>query len=650
MSYFFPPVGPTTQPYFELELANLDPVALQLSVQTQNGLCIPRAESDPYLQPCIRNSNGKLLPNSNQPQACRYFPQYLGSNMECPTICPEACVELWENCPAGTGVLTSVVHTKTTQDVLQLSGKVGPTGQTNPMYEFSKNYKSYTECYSFGTEFCELPETRMQHINGENKCFKDCPIGMVQDTTPGNELDCIFTNNISIQCNPQYFTPIAGGCRKKALPTQKTASCPVGFETFVNPQFAVEWCMQTCPVGFVHDITYSSCIATCTNSSQNPNDWSSPNQYSAFRDVLDFYGSTNSALSFRCKDTTKPCVLGNQPGRCPVNRYQDPESKYANTYESKNRPSNMPSRQFSVESLPKQARSSTDNATYLPLLAQAVQRLSNFSTVNAYPEPTTQITCPTGMVVGLPFTDEKPGFCYDVCNDLFNSAEICRTTGQVRQSISDPTLQCDTNDIQPICIANCPAGWKSKVLTGGPQPVYTCEYIYPNNVVPTDPNLFKDCPSNGTFIVQEPGDAIGPAGNPLPPTPQTCVRKIYQRNVSCPLNYTYAKILGNDTCLENCQDGTVPIEIIVEGIPVIFCTGTGPIEDRYIQGLDSMYNNVNNSLQPSSQFVRKNQTNGFGYDPLQLFQASNGTVSSISTLAVIFGAFLVILLLQRLFR
>lgn len=661
MSYFFPPVTPeyTSDYNKSLELGTGEVAALDDSVKSDNnyGNCVPRGEDNPNLNPCVRNKDNKLIPNSRYPKACRYFPQYLGPGVDCPTICPEACVELWENCPAGTGVLASVVHTKTFQHVLQLSGKsVPPTpenpGGINPMFDSNKHYLSYTECYSFGTEFCELPETRMQVVDGENRCFKDCPIGTTQD--PLDPLTCISDAGLNIQCNQQYFSPFANGCTKKPLPTQKSASCPTGYESFLNNQFAVEWCMATCPSGYFHDLNYSSCIANCQNSSDDPADWSHPDNYSAFRDALDYYAYSASAVGYRCNDPTKPCPNALNPGRCPVPRYQTPESQYANTYQSVSRPKGMPSRQFSSSSFPTEARTENDNLAYQPLLKNALQKLENNGSVDSYPVPTIQIVCPQDMVIALPNTDEKAGFCYDVCDPLFNSAEICRNTGQVRQGTTEPALQCQDAEIQNICIAKCPDGWRSKVISSGKQPVYTCEYIYPNNVVPSDPNLFVDCPSNGTFLVQTLGDTVGPDGNPLPPTPDICVRKIYQRNESCPLNYTYAETATGPTCLENCQDGTMPIEIILNGVPTIFCIGSGPQTgaERYAQSLDSMYNNVGNTKQPGSQLIRKNQTTGYGYDPIDMFAASNSsaTNSSITTLGVIFGVIVLILFLQRLFR
>jgi hypothetical protein len=610
------------------------------------GICLPRDEkTDQTLAPCIR-VNGKLMPNPEH-RSCRSFSKYVGATGVCRTTPPDACVELWESCPAGTGVLTSVVHTKSPQHLMQLMGNtVGGAYEelfeTNPYFDSQKNYHSYTECYGIGNQFCEFPESKLLTASGVQNCYKDCPIGTTED--PSDQKTCTF-NGSQVQCNPQYYEQTNTACIKKPLGTQSVATCPANHETFVNDQFTVEWCMPKCPPGFVHDVTYTSCIPLCRGSSDEA--WNRSANHTIYQDLLDFYASsvlpdvTNQLRCGTYNGESKICSLANQPGRCPVNKYITPISVYANSHKNVSiRPNGMPVRQFSKESLPKKHRTAALDSAYQSDLQTTLTNLENNFTY-ILPVPSTALTplndsnttvCPDGMVTALPNTLEKTGYCYDECPTGFNSAEICRTTGEMTLS---GTLQCQDTDIQYICVADCPAGWRSKVLTGN---IQTCEYIYPNNKVPSDPALFVPCPDNGTFLPFTMSDTTGPLGQSLKPTPPICVRKVIQRNSACPKNYFEV----NGQCIEGCQQGYIPIK---QSDGTFTCMQSCPTDNRMSSGMESMQSP---GLQDDAQCIRKPQTNGPGLDPVSLLhsQDTSGIEKGFIILAIVFVSFTV---LQRFF-
>ena len=565
-------------------------------VSSVNGMCAIRNENDNSLNPCVFDSSSntwKVNPDSRQ---CRTQNQYVGGTNTCPTTCPDSCVPLWESCPAGTGVLTRVVHTKTPQHILQLVTE-------SDIYDTeSGDYKSYTECYAYGNQYCELPETRMQTVNGTPGCYKDCPVGTTIDTVADSTgLTCTTTEGSNpVYCNPQYFstvynTGIAVGCKRKALPFKTVNTCPTGYETFINDQFAVEWCMPKCPPGFIHDVTYTKCVPSCKGTSS---EWNGG--YTAFRDILDFYLSQKGR---RCADGTN-CSAGDQPGRCPTNIYSAFNAKFASTHTNNSAGNtSTENRQFNIESLASNHRTSVLDTSYQIALNSTRNILANGNSNG--PSPFSTIDCPAGMKTALPSTREKKGFCYDECPDLFVAAEVCRTTGEIAITSTDP-LNCPDADVQPICIASCPSGWSSKRKHGA----NTCEYVYPNNVVPTDPDLFQNCPDTGAFIT---APAQGGTYTQVVPVPPICLRKQFQRNISCPVNY----ILFNGECIENCKDNAFPI--VKNG--TITCVNQCPMDSRFEHSLDF---NINNSLS-DSQCIRKSQTTGNGLDPLDPFDTSDVT-------------------------
>jgi hypothetical protein len=225
------------------------------------------------VNPCIRLSNGALAVNKNTSQ-CRVFPNTTeggnattvqgpsGATQSCPTVCPTACVEMWETCPPGTAPLTTLIQTKFPVDVKSLTGPYkasydylgnGPDGPSGPISNlnrlFPHNYarydngvlpiggKPYTECYSYNTSFCELPMAWQETVSGPppvspfgsasdpiTVCYSNCPAGTFQN--PSDPHVCLFapldgfvdindpfanyTPDTLVQkvfCNPQYFNP-----------------------------------------------------------------------------------------------------------------------------------------------------------------------------------------------------------------------------------------------------------------------------------------------------------------------------------------------------------------------------------------------------------------------------------------------------------
>ena len=575
-----------------------------------DGLCIPREESDPTLAPCIR-INGKLVPNPES-RMCRYAQQLVAPSGQCPTVCPDACVELWESCPNGTGVLTSLVHTKSPQHLIQLGGN------TLSQFDNTQNYASYTECYAFGVNYCDFADSKLVTIDGTMNCYKDCPNGTTQDNTDPLECNAITT---AVSCNPQYFETVAGGCKKKPLGLQQTTTCPEGSETFVNDQFTVEWCMPSCPAGFVHDLYYNGCLAVCPSTSR-----------SLFQDMLDIHVRDNALRCSSSSSQSGKCSLQDQPGRCPTTVKTPLNAIYADSYEdhSTGRPAGMPIVQVLPKSWPLKARTSAEDISYQALRTAALADLNSGSYVGAG-YPVDNVVCPDGMQIGLPNTGEETNRCYDVCPTNFSPAEVCRKTGEMTQGTP---LTCENQGF--VCVADCPNGWQPKDVNG----IQTCEYIYPNNKVPTDPALFVKCPDNGAFTNMELTDSTAPNGAPMVPKPPVCIRKMIERNISCMVNFI--DIQG--VCWQGCAADQVPV-LVPGGSTPFVCLEVCPTDGRFTNGLDALYNP---GLQSDPICIRQNMTNGLGFDPMDVVNSADTT--GPSKVAIGIGAsFIGFLVLQRFF-
>lgn len=105
------------------------------------GQCAVRPSYDICQNPCIRDPNtGKLKPNPQTSQ-CRVFPGLSDANNgQCATVCPQYCVEMWETCPPGTGMLTTTLNSQDDSDVLSLQGPTLNDNVTpNPYFPAYRN-------------------------------------------------------------------------------------------------------------------------------------------------------------------------------------------------------------------------------------------------------------------------------------------------------------------------------------------------------------------------------------------------------------------------------------------------------------------------------------------------------------------------------
>lgn len=582
-------------------------------------ICQPLPETSPSLAPCIR-VNGKLVPNPDS-QYCRYFKTYSNPNdTQCPTICPDSCVELWETCASGTGELTSVVHTKAPADgiIQQMLGNPTP----------GVLYKDYRECYAFGTKFCTYPETKLTRLDdGTYVCYKDCPPGTYADS------DMCYVSDPSVSgpvgnplfCNPQYFSSVYSngtflGCKKIPLGVKETESCPSGFEPIVNEQFTTEWCQPKCPDGYFPSMNLDFCFATCSRDIP-------------FQDYADYYIKTG-----RCAGSPEGDCPANSLGQCPTDTTVSVESRYSQSYSNVAVlvPPGMPSTVFASSSIPDTTRSGAPT--------QKVAQPDN---------PDTIINCYPDMVTALPDSGEQTGFCYDQCPEGFVSAEICSNTGQVFFS-GTPT--CDPTNVRFVCMAKCPAGYDPVTIDAKTQKMWTCAYRYPNNKVPTDPNLFVQCPADGSFVQYDLQDPTLPNGQSAQQKPPVCIRRIFQRNQACPENFYLLPAYTNGTttlpprCVQNCPKNSTPV--FREG--QVVCTEQCPQDGRYIQNFYSLYNTANTlDDYKNSNCIRKSFGMGVGDDPLYMTTNQSNTFTDtrnvgLSAVAVVFGVLAFVFVLKKI--
>lgn len=342
------------------------------------------------VNPCIRlgaNYNGPLAVNSD-PGQCRVFPNTTAGgnstdpNRSCQTVCPEACVELWDTCPPGTGPLVSLMQTKTASDVIALSGPYRADGAVNPLwadgiyvapliYSINTNGtsniqqpiggKPYTECYRYNTEYCDLPIARQEQVfirdalgnvtSTQIGCFAGCPNGTYPSQT--EQYQCLFFTADKqpqppastygsgpsegpppelqqVFCNPQYYDPIYApdpykgiqiGCKARPLATKQGSTCGPGTTAVVNDNFNLEWCMPECPTGYTTDLTGSTCMATCDGSMQGAvENRGTLGSYTlyGFNPFLDYVDFYST--QFKCKAGVN-CTQDFTTGRCPSARY-----------------------------------------------------------------------------------------------------------------------------------------------------------------------------------------------------------------------------------------------------------------------------------------------------------------------------------------
>jgi hypothetical protein len=545
-------------------------------------------------------------------------------------VCPDACVEFWEYCPSGTGELASVVQSKSIDDVINqmINGPSGGTGV---------HVKDYRECYAFGTYFCTLPESKLTpDPTGMYVCTKDCPAGTYQqgDTCYANAQQDASSG--TLYCNPQYFSSVTVsgitiGCKKLNLPAQTTQTCPIGHETIVNDQFTVEWCLPKCNQGFWPTPNLDGCFASCQDASSAG--------ITTFFDYVSYFLPLSNTPSGRCATgTTCP---QDWAGKCPT------DSAIANVSSFTRGvsvpvpgPTGMNTTYWSVESLPKKTRPGLTFGTPLATALQTSQK-------QTLEDPNSITQCPQGMISNLPGTGEQVGFCYDECPPKFNSAELCITNNEI--SLSD-VPNCDPTNVRYVCIADCPGGYSDVTINAKGQKMLTCAYNYPNNIVPFDPNLFVQCPVDGTMIQVDLTDTTTPNGNNVNPRPPVCIRKIFQRNESCPLNYIYVPPDFKTTpttaarCIQNCPANSVP----VWQNNAVTCMTTCPQDGRFAQDYHSTYTSGN--ILPEfrdANCIRKSFAPGGGSDPNALATPPNTNSDARNIGLVILAIFIGFLVLSK---
>lgn len=589
----------------------------------QTGSCERTPNNSICVNPCIRLDTNALAVNMNTTQ-CRVFPgataggNAIGNTSHCPTVCPQACVELWESCPPGTGPLTTLIQTKSPEDLMSLTGPYRLDGTLNPLWP--SNYatdfgppgtivgKPYTECYSYNTDFCELPSARQETVyasgasgptglpsglpNGPlgttgqmvTVCYSNCPAGTYQDNV--NTKECRFLSADGTQsddptdglqpvyCNPQYFNPsywtntgytgIQRGCLAKALPSKQGSTCPAGTSAILNENFNIEWCIPECPSGYTTDLSRSTCIASCEGSYSDAT--TSAVLFNTFLDIVDFY-----AMSFRCatlNGLSIDCVQNNTPGRCPapqivpinsaVFAYSPSQdlgltSPSAVRQNASSMNSQCSAKLFKDKKLSREAFGS---------VMQSMEAVKAFQNSKATADEVNG-SCPDGMAFGDPSCGENSSLCYDECATGYEPITFC-ANGQ---------KTCNIDQTVMACRALCPASdeglgpWREV----NADPLYTCAYVYAQGP-PSDPNLWVQCPSDGRYntLTSSPTDVSLTATARQEPL---CVRQTFLRQSCCPngFNGITDATTGQTTCVQACNSTdvvvTLPSGVVCQSTP-----------------------------------------------------------------------------------
>lgn len=582
----------------------------------RTGACEKTGLNSPCVNPCVRLDNGSLAVNSQSSQ-CRVFPNVTEggnasiNNNSCPTVCPSACVELWESCPPGSGPLTTLAQTKTPTDLYSLSGPYRQDLTPNPLWP--TNYvntltnanpilgKPYTECYSYNTEFCDLPmgwqltvpEKTFPAALGipsytipqSTTCYSSCPQGTYPD--PSDPQTCLFlaadgnaqnsssTNFQKVFCNPQYFNPVyldvpnAGiqkGCQSRPLPSKQGSSCPEGTSPIVNEFFNLEWCLPNCPQGYFFDLSQSTCVSTCEGTTST--------KFNSFLDIFSFYADTN-----RCKPGTN-CIQDNTPGRCPI------AQKPVNTSDIFSYSLNTP-----ASKIPISYTSMDPSTSQLNVIADA-QKSSDQNLGQ----------CPPNMSFGLVNSKQLQKLCYDNCLPGYEPVEFC-ANGQ---------SSCTNDNLIFSCRAQCPSHseglgpWREVNLDG----IFTCAYNYPGNVVPSDPNLWATCPDDGRYtILQNLSASDASVLASAARKENLCIRKSYLRRVTCPLGFTE----NGQECQSACDASDVLVEL---KSGEIICQGSNSQTSRHDIDLAALVDSHNSKQEFRSHVLtRKSFSRGLGTDP-----------------------------------
>lgn len=618
----------------------------------RTGSCEKTALNDPCASPCIRLENGQLAINSNSGN-CRVFPNvtqggnasYLNSS--CPTVCPSACVELWQSCPPGTGPLTTLAQTKTPIDLLSLTGPYRQDGAVNALwpanYANTQNSvrqasavpmspstsallgKPYTECYAYNTQFCDLPMgTQRTAISLDppsinTQCFASCPAGTYPD--PSNNANCLFlptdgtapgdiTSSTSLQkvfCNPQYFNPvyfadkpgIQRGCESRGLPSKMGSSCPQGTSPLVNEFFNLEWCTPDCPAGYFFDLSQSTCVATCQGlgaTSSATGAGTLMDVYNTFIDYVNFYATTG-----RCTKGTN-CVQELTPGRCPVPTSSPMNSRLLGSSQNQSDPALVKIRASAINTqcAIRQAKNGQtgQNGQSVSIATNFIRQVASSQAANP-DQPLGD--CPPGMAFGASECLENPNLCYDVCQDGYEPVSFCNN-GQTT---------CGPDQLIYACRALCPShkeglGPWSELNS---DPLYTCTYNYPGGP-PSDPNLWVQCPDDGRFTTLSSTTSTDTKLSAAARLQPLCVRRSYLRQTTCPIGYTE---IGSE-CIAGC-DANDALVTMSDGT-IVCQSSSGVNSSRHDNDLASIVDRPNTKGPFQNHvLVRKSFSRGVGTDP-----------------------------------
>jgi hypothetical protein len=563
------------------------------------------------------------------------------------------------------------VQTKSPNDILSLAGPLllgstGSTGLNNTLWP--TNYgskvsdqdalmgKPYTECYSYNTAFCDLPNAWQKTtaattvsgalgattiVPGYTSCYAKCPAGTFQDTQnpeqcnfmplSGNQADFDITDpTVPLQkvfCNPQYFNAsyaytaspgIQTGCTALPLPTKQGSTCPQGTSPVINEFFNLEWCMPDCQQGYFFDLTQSTCIATCEGSTPGPatTEPNSTTSYNIFLDYVDYYATTQRCLS-DATGAPADCVQDFTPGRCPAPNNAPKESSkefssgvpyytYA-TGEASMHPIKYSS--INKDCPAKRARNKEISSQKYSNWQRNFESIKNsqsshkkLASNDVYGE------CPTGMAFGDTDCKENSGLCYDVCINGYEPVFFC----------ANGSSDCSPDDRIYACRALCPASseglgpWKNVDA----DPLYTCAYSYPEGTVPADPNLWVPCPDDGRYVSlqQSPTDvSLIQVARKEP----LCVRKTYLRQSTCPVGYNPISTSKNTTsCIKACESHEILVTLKNSTGSEVFCQATNADSSRHDIDIIAV-SDSQNSKAPFRHRVlqRKSYTRGLGQDP-----------------------------------
>lgn len=688
------------------------------SPDPQTGACERSPLSGPEsacVQPCIRLANGQLAVNKNS-SACRVFPSATaGGNAGdagCPTVCPQACVELWQTCPPGTAPVSTLIQTKGPTDLMALtgpyrldavSGPSGPTGPaTNPWWP--TNYANsvsgpalighpYIECYSYNTEICDLPmsawqkTTPAQTVSGplgvpqvipaSTSCYANCPAGTLPD--PADPMQCLFPalpgeqpgpgTVQTVFCNPQFFNPIyftddgsqgiQKGCVALPIASKQGSTCPQGTLPIINENFNLEWCLPECPAGYVQDITQSSCIATCQGSG------TTGSGYNAFLDYVDLYATTGKCISDTDPVTgivtERDCAQNYTAGRCPApQRIPASSQDYAvpplsaltgRTGEALAALlANVKAKHssLSVKTIDRLERTNAISGT------QAAAARTFLAQLKTYQEARTKRS---GGLTESATVECPPGMALGLVEAGENSGlcyDVCGDGYEPVAYCQNGASTCDLDQTVFACRALCPApseGLGPWIEADDP-PLYTCAYQYPGATVPSDPNLWATCPDDGRYTVLQdsPTDVSLTAQGRTEPL---CVRQTYLRANSCPMGFNRSLNVstGATECTQACNSDEV---IITTADGTVLCQ-QAPYDTTRLDVDLLALSDSSNAKAPYKHRVlgRKSFTRGLGIDPNAGVGDSSSGGSSFRTIAtyggIVVAALLGLFLLRKLF-